>query len=218
MSINQNQPRLSYYSFAEEVLNALTHGFGLVLSVIGVFFLIFQAAIYGTEIHMFSYIIFGSSLIGVYLSSTLYHSFSNTKFHLLLKKIDHLAIYFLIAGTYTPLLLIGTHGPKSIAMLWVVWSLVLVSCFCKLSKNKILQKIAFLNYLIMGWLIVVIFDEVMLYMPQTSLYLLMVGGILYTSGVIFYCWEKLRFSHSIWHMFVLGGSTSHYFSIYFLLG
>lgn len=218
MSINQNQPRLSHYSFAEEVLNALTHGFGLVLSVIGVVFLIFQATKYGTEIHLFSYIIFGSSLIAVYLSSTLYHSFSNTKFHLLLKKIDHLAIYFLIAGTYTPLLLIGINGPKSIVMLWVVWSLVLVSCYCKLSKNKILQKIAFLNYLIMGWLIVVIFDEVMLHMPQTSLYLLMVGGILYTSGVIFYCWEKLRFSHSIWHMFVLGGSTSHYFSIYFLLG
>jgi hemolysin III len=217
MITKQVKLKISNYSFEEEVLNAITHAFGLVLSIIGVIFLIVQAAHSGTKIHMYSYIIFGASLIAVYLSSTLYHSFSNTKFHTILKQIDHLAIYFLIAGTYTPLMLIGTKGPKSIEILGVVWTLVIVGCFCKLSKNKILQKIAFLNYLIMGWLVVLVFDEVKLYMPPTSLYFLFCGGILYTSGVIFYCWEKLRFSHSIWHMFVIGGSTSHYFSIYCLL-
>lgn len=217
MENNSKKIRISEYSFKEELLNVLTHAAGSILSVIGLIVLYIQADKHGTELHMISYIIFGTSLIALYLASTLYHSFSNTKFNRFFKKLDHLAIYFLIAGTYSPLMLVGIKGSAGITILKVIWGLVFVSCIFSLSKHKLLRNIAFANYLIMGWLVVLVFDDLLLHIPSISLYLLMTGGVLYTSGVLFYCWEKLPFNHSIWHLFVLGGSTSHYFSIYYLL-
>lgn len=210
-------PRISDYSFTEELFNCLTHGAGLVLGIIGLVALCIQASAYGTEMHLISYVIFGSSLILLYLASTLYHSFSNTRFHRLLKKIDHLAIYFLIAGTYSPLMLVGIKGPSGLMVFKIIWSLVIVNCLFRLSKSVILQQIACANYLLMGWLVVFVFDELITQIPIISVYLLVAGGLLYTFGIIFYCWKKLPFNHSIWHLFVLGGSTSHYFSIYYLL-
>ncbi len=217
MKINNQKNRISEYSFAEECLNVASHASGLVLSIIGLSALLIQANNHGTIMHTVSYAIFGSSLIALYLASTLFHSLSNTKFRSILQKIDHLAIYFLIAGTYTPIMLVGTKGSNGIRMLVIIWALAIFSCFMRLSNYKKLQNIAFLNYLVMGWLVVVIFDELMIHMSITSVYLLIIGGIFYTSGVIFYCWDKLPFNHSIWHLFVLGGSTSHFFSIYFLI-
>ncbi len=217
MENSSKKNRISEYSFKEELLNVLTHAAGSILSVIGLIVLYIQADKHGTELHMISYIIFGTSLIALYLASTLYHSFSNTKFNRFFKKLDHLAIYFLIAGTYSPLMLVGIKGSAGITTLKVIWGLVFVSCIFSLSKHKLLRNIAFANYLIMGWLVVLVFDDLLLHIPSISLYLLMTGGVLYTSGVLFYCWEKLPFNHSIWHLFVLGGSTSHYFSIYYLL-
>jgi hemolysin III len=211
------KPWISEYSFREELLNALTHATGAILSVVGLVILYLQADTYGTEMHMISYIIFGSSLIILYFASTLYHSLSNTKFNKLLKQIDHLAIYFLIAGTYSPLMMVGMKGSSGILILKIIWFLAIVSCIFRVSKYVVLQRIAFANYLLMGWLVLVVLDELILHIPAISLYLLFIGGVLYTSGVIFYCWEKLPFNHSIWHVFVLGGSTSHYFSVYYLL-
>ena len=210
--------RISEYSFKEELLNVLTHAAGSILSVVGLVVLYIQAEKHGTEMHTISYVIFGTSLIALYLASTLYHSFSNTKFHRFFKKLDHLAIYFLIAGTYSPLMLVGIKSPIGLTMLKIIWSLAFISCIFSLSKYKILRIIAFANYLIMGWLVVLVLDELLLHIPEISVYLLLTGGLLYTSGVIFYLWRKLPFNHSIWHLFVLGGSTSHYFSIYYLLG
>jgi hemolysin III len=211
------KPRISEYSFKEEVLNVLTHATGSILSVVGSIVLYIQANKHGSDAHVFSYIIFGSSLIALYLASTLYHSFSNTKFNKIFQKIDHLAIYFLISGTYSPLMLVGIKGSAGITLLKIIWALVFISCVFSLSKYKFLQRIAFANYLIMGWLVVFIYDDLILHMPTTSLYLLVTGGLFYTSGIIFYRWDKLPYNHSIWHLFVLGGSTSHYFSVYCLL-
>jgi hemolysin III len=216
MTNNIPKLRISEYSFKEELINVITHGTGSVLSIVGLVILCIQANKYGTGMHLVSYIIFGSSLIGLYLASTLYHSLSNTKFNRLLKKIDHLAIYFLIAGTYSPLMLVGIKSSAGLIIMKIIWSLAVLSCIFRLSKYAVLQKIACANYLLMGWLVVVVLDELMLYVPITSIYLLVLGGLLYTFGIIFYCWEKLPFNHSIWHIFVLGGSTSHYFSIYYL--
>ena len=218
MDNNNKKIRISEYSFKEELLNVLTHATGSILSVVGLIALCVQADKHGTQMHMVSYVIFGSSLIALYLASTLYHSFSNTKFHRFFKKLDHLAIYFLIAGTYSPLMLIGIKSSAGLTMLKIIWSLVFISCIFSLSKYKLLRIIAFANYLIMGWLVVLIFDELLLHIPEISVYLLITGGVLYTSGVLFYAWKRLPFNHSIWHLFVLGGSTSHYFSIYYLLG
>jgi hemolysin III len=209
--------RISEYGFKEELLNILTHGAGALLSIVGFVALCQQANSKGTSLHLLSYIIFGSTLTGLYLASTLYHSFSNTKFNQFFKRIDHLSIYFLIAGTYSPLMLVGIEDSVGLIMITVIWGLVIVSCIFRCSKNKILQRIAFINYLLMGWLVLIVLDKLFVSLSTRSMYLLIAGGLFYTVGVIFYLWEKLPFNHSIWHLFVLGGSTSHYFSIYSLL-
>jgi hemolysin III len=152
-----------------------------------------------------------------YLASTLYHLFSNTTLYYTLKKIDHLSIYFLIAGTYLPLTLIGIKSSACFLILSIVWGLAFVSCFLRLSKYKFLQNVGFMNYLVMGWLIILVKSELSINISSVSYKLLFVGGITYTSGIIFYLWNKLPLNHSIWHVFVLGGSTCHYFSIYNLL-
>jgi hemolysin III len=211
---NNSQTRLSEYTIAEELANSITHGFGALISIVGFILLYIQASTYGTDIHVISYSIFSVSLIALYLASTLYHAYSNTRFHKILKKIDHLTIYFLIAGTYSPLMLVGIESNNGWIMLEIIWSLAIFSCILKFSKNRLLQKIAFINYLLMGWLVIIVFDELIVGIPLISIYLLVVGGVLYTTGVIFYLWDSLPFNHSIWHGFVLGGSVSHYFSIY----
>jgi len=114
-------------------------------------------------------------------------------------------------------MLVGLKGSAGIVVLQIIWGLVVISCIFRLSKYLTLQRIAFANYLLMGWLVVVVFDELVTHVPAKTLHLLIMGGLLYTVGIIFYCWERLPFNHSIWHLFVLGGSTSHYFSIYHLL-
>jgi len=151
--------RISEYGFKQELLNIITHGVGTLLSIIGLVVLYQQASSKGTYLHLVSYIVFGSTLVALYLASTLYHSFANTKFNKFFKKIDHLSIYFLIAGTYSPLMLIGLEGPVGWIMIKVIWGLVIVSCIFKFSKNKILQKLAFMNYLLMGWLVVIVLDS-----------------------------------------------------------
>jgi hemolysin III len=211
---NNPQTRLSEYTIGEELANSITHGFGALISIVGFILLYIQASTYGTDIHVISYSIFSVSLIALYLASTLYHAYSNTRFHKILKKIDHLTIYFLIAGTYSPLMLVGIESNNGWIMLEIIWSLAIFSCILKFSKNRLLQKIAFINYLLMGWLVIIVFDELIVGIPLISIYLLVVGGVLYTTGVIFYLWDSLPFNHSIWHGFVLGGSVSHYFSIY----
>ncbi len=209
--------RISEYSIPEELLNSITHGIGALLSVAGLVMLCIQASAYGSYIHIVSYSIFGSTLILLYSSSFLYHTFSNTRFNKVLKKIDHLTIYFLIAGTYSPFTLAVLKESSGWIMFQTIWGLAAVGCVFKFSKNKLLQRLAFINYLLMGWLILIVFDELTISISSKSLYLLVTGGVLYTTGVIFYLWDKLPFNHSIWHLFVLGGSTAHYFSIYFLI-
>lgn len=214
---NINKIRISEYSFKEELANSITHGAGVILSIVGLVFLCIQASENGTNQHMLSYIIFGSTLIILYCASTLHHSCSNTKFNKLFKKFDHLAIYFLIGGTYSPFMLVSLENTNGLLMLKIIWGLVALSCIFKFSKYKILRRIAFCNYLVMGWLILFVIDELTLIVPAISIYLLIIGGLFYTLGLAFYFWDRLPFNHSIWHLFVLGGSTSHYFSIYALL-
>ena len=114
-------------------------------------------------------------------------------------------------------MLVSLKDGSGMLMLQVIWGLVIISCIFKFSKYKVLRRIAFGNYVIMGWLILLVLNELTLLIPSISLNLLVVGGLLYTFGLLFYFWKKLPFNHSIWHLFVLGGSTSHYFSIYYLL-
>ena len=194
----QNNIRISEYSFKEELLNIATHGIGVLLSVLGLVVLYNQAIAHGTQMHLISYVIFGITLIALYLASTLYHSFANTRFNSLFKKIDHLSIYFLIAGTYSPFMLVSLKNGNGFLMIKIIWALVLISCIFKFSKYKILRNIAFANYLLMGWIVLFVLEELTDVIPVSSLYLLVAGGISYTVGVIFYLWDK-------YHIIILFG-------------
>lgn len=212
-----NHSHTSKYSLLEELINSISHGIGFILSVIGLIILYIQASTYGTHIHVLSYSIFGVTLIALYSASTLYHYYSNTRFYKTLKIIDHFTIYFLIAGTYSPFMLAVIKGNIGWVMFKTIWVLAILGCILKFSKRKFFQRVAFINYLLMGWLVIFILDQLIICISARSFCLLAIGGILYTVGVVFYLWHNLPFNHSIWHMFVLAGSISHYFAIYYLI-
>ena len=202
-----------YYSGREELFNSLTHGAGVVLSLLGLVFLIVRAAQYGTTWHIVSFAIYGISLILLYLASTLYHSIPVMEWKQVLKKFDHSAIFLLIAGTYTPFLLTNLRGPWGWSLFGVIWGLTLLGLVLKFWIISRWEGASVVLYLVMGWLAVVAGGELIQHVGTTSLILLAAGGICYTVGVIFYLWRKLPYNHAIWHLFVLGGSITHYFSI-----
>ena len=203
----------SEYSKGEEVLNSITHGIGAVLSVLGLVYLIHQALNFGTTWHLVSFIIYGVSLIVLFLASTLYHGIPIAAWKESLNVFDRSAIYILIAGTYTPFLLNNLRGPWGWSLFGVIWGLTLFGLTISLGLLPKLRKASVVLYLLMGWLVVVAVGELVSRVGTTSLILLLIGGICYTVGVVFYLWRKLPYNHAIWHLFVLGGSIMHYFSV-----
>jgi hemolysin III len=206
-----------HYSRGEEVANSLTHGAGAVLSVLGMVYLLVRAAHDGDIWHMVSFAIYGVSLFLLYLASTLYHSIPVLKYKNVLKRLDHSAIFLLIAGTYTPFLLNNLRGPWGWSLFGVIWGLTIIGLIIKLGFIDKLEKTSLVLYVAMGWLAVVAVRELVSQVGTTSLVLLLIGGLCYTVGVIFYLWRKLPYNHAIWHLFVLGGSITHYFSVIKLL-
>lgn len=205
------------YTRQEEIANALTHGIGSILSLVGCIFLILKAKKTGDDWHLISYTIFGISLILLYTSSTLYHTLHRLTVKQILRKIDHSAIYFLIAGTYTPFLLTNLRGTSGWIMFVIVWVFAFVGILLKF-KTRIKSKwLSASIYLVMGWLAVFIYRSMLDNLPSISLLLLAAGGSFYTLGVFFYIWKKRPFHHAIWHLFVLAGSICHYFSIYWMI-
>jgi hemolysin III len=204
---------LNYYSPKEELVNSLTHGAGVVLSILGLVVLLVRAAQHGNIWHMVSFAIYGVSLLLLYLASTLYHAIPVLEWKRLLKKLDHSAIFLLIAGTYTPFLLTNLRGPWGWSLFGVIWGLTVLGLVIKLGFIEKLERTSLVLYIGMGWLAVVAVRELVSQVGTTSLILLLIGGICYTVGVVFYLWRKLPYHHAIWHLFVLGGSVSHYFSI-----
>ena len=202
-----------YYSNREELINSLTHGTGAVLSLLGLVFLLVRAVQYGTTWHIVSFAIYGVSLIFLYLASTLYHAVSALKWKLLLKKFDHSAIFLLIAGTYTPFLLTNLRGPWGWSLFGVIWGLTVLGLVLKFLIISRWESASVVLYLAMGWLVVLAVGELIQHVATTNLILLAVGGGCYTVGVIFYLWRKLPYNHAVWHVFVLAGSITHYFSI-----
>ncbi|MGX1024129.1 PAQR family membrane homeostasis protein TrhA [Psychroflexus sp. MBR-150] len=196
----------------EEYYNALTHGFGIILSLIGLVFLLLNYN--STKINFIYILIYGLSLIVLFSASTLYHSVKNVAYKRLLRKFDHISIYMLIAGTYTPVcmtILKDSHGDLILA---IVWGLSLLGLVLKLFFTGKFEKISLLLYLAMGWLIVIDIDTLYQNMDALSLLFLGLGGLFYTLGVIFYVMHKLKYHHVIWHVFVLLGSLSHFLMIY----
>lgn len=197
----------------EEWANSLTHGIGLIASIVALVFLIIIA--HGTKdwLKIFTGTVYGSSLILLYLASTLYHSFQSPRWKYYLKIFDHSCIYVLIAGTYTPFTLFVVRGFWGEVMLGAIWVFALAGVIFKLFFVNRFKLFSTLLYLAMGWLALLAVQPMLENLPFNGLFLLVTGGLLYSIGVIFYLWEKLPFNHAIWHLFVLGGSACHFFTV-----
>jgi len=202
--------RLQHY---EELANAISHGLGVVLSINGLVLLVVRAALYGDAWQMVSFSIYGSSLILLYLASTLYHSFRNQRIKQILRIFDHSAIYLLIAGSYTPFLLVSLRGPWGWSLLGIIWGLALLGIVFKLIFGAKYEIVSTIFYLLMGWVVIIAIKPLLAALPLAGILWLVAGGLAYTLGVIFFAWEKLPFNHAIWHGFVLAGSIFHFFAI-----
>ena len=205
------------YSREEDMANYITHGIGIILCVIGLVFLILKAQAKGDKWHLVSFVIFGISLLLLYTSSTLYHINPWNRAKQCLRKMDHSAIYLLIAGTYTPFLLTSLRGTIGWIMFVIIWVFAIVGIIFKLATQIRSKWVSAVIYLIMGWLAVFIAPTMINNLPAASLIFLAAGGLSYSLGVIFYIWKKLPYHHAVWHLFVLGGSICHYFSVYYIL-
>lgn len=200
-------------SLLEKKLNFITHGIGLVLSVIGLFYLVEKSILYPKSFNLISSLVYGISLILMYASSTIYHYYIDSKYSRVLQKIDHISIYLLIAGSYTPGLLLKLKYSLGFEILIIIWLLAFIGIIHKIFFFNYLKKASLIIYLFMGWLIVIDFNAVLESFSSNSIFFMVLGGILYTIGTFFYSLDKLKYNHVIWHLFVLGGSACHYILI-----
>jgi len=207
----------SPYTLGEEIANGVTHGIATGLSIAGLTLLVVLAALYGDVWQVVSFSIYGGALILLYLASTLYHSFPNPKIKRVFKSFDHASIYLLIAGTYTPFLLVGLRGAWGWTLFVIIWTLAIAGVGFKIFFVYRFMKLSVAAYILMGWLGVVAAGEMIARIPMGGLVWLAIGGVAYTVGVIFYAWKRLPYNHAIWHLFVMAGSLSHFFAILFYL-
>jgi hemolysin III len=207
----------NFYTKGEEIANAITHGIGAVLAVAALVLLIVFSVIYGTVWHVVSFSIFGATLVILYLESTLYHSITNKRAKRLFRKFDHMSIFLLIAGTYTPFCLTILRGTVGWIIFGIVWGSTIVGIVMKAFFTGKKDHLSTALYVVMGWLIVLAIKTMYYSMNFSGFVMLVLGGVLYTVGALFYSWDKLRFNHGIWHLFVIGGSVCHFFSVMSLL-
>ena len=201
------------YDPQEELINAYSHGLGAVLAFIAVIFLIVKgyALPLGQWISLWVY---GLSLVLLLSSSMLYHFAQDERKRYWYKKLDHTAIYYLIAGTYTPFLSIGIPTAKAHYLLIALWIIALIGTLFKLVFIHRFQKVSLAAYLVMGWLAVLVMDDMQRYLSRDAIQLLIAGGLAYTVGTLFYALKNVRYSHAIWHVFVLLGAGLHFLAIY----
>ncbi|MFC6229225.1 hemolysin III family protein [Paenibacillus allorhizosphaerae] len=199
----------------QERANAISHGVGVVLSMLALALLLVHAIRNGNVWHVVSFSVFGTSLLLLYLCSTLLHSARKEKWIDLFEIMDHAAIYILIAGTYTPFLLVTIRSPLGWSLFGVVWGLALVGVIFKLFFVKRFNLLSTLFYIAMGWMVLFAFEPLKAGLPVAGLQFLVAGGVLYTFGTIFYLWRKIPYHHAIWHVFVLAGSICHFITVYF---
>ncbi|MBR7552868.1 hemolysin III family protein [Allobacillus sp. GCM10007491] len=197
----------------EEVVNAITHGIGILLSAAALVLLVIIAAINGTAWHVVTFSIFGASAIVLYTSSTLLHSLRPGRVKDVFEILDHSSIYFFIAGTYTPFVLIAVKGGLGWTLFGIVWGLAIAGTVFKIFFVKRFMHVSTLLYILMGWLIVLAWSPLSAYMTTSGMQLLVAGGLLYTVGAIFYMWRGFKYHHALWHLFVLAGSITHFFSV-----
>lgn len=206
-------PKLKQYSRGEETANSIIHGLGVLLGVVGMTVLLMLALLYGTTAHFISYLIYGSSLIFLYSASTLYHALPFLKAKRVFKLLDHVGIYFLIAGTYTPFLVVNLGGNWGRGMLIAIWSLALIGTVFKLYFIGRFTLVSTLMYIGMGWVMVVAYEPLSVALAPEIITWILIGGFFYTGGTIAYLMKRVPYHHAVWHSFVLAGSIAHYVAI-----
>ena len=199
----------------EEQLNAWSHGLGAALGLLGLVLLVLYSN--SNTLEIFSVIVYGVSIVILFLASTLYHSVKDENKKHYFRIVDHISIYLLIAGTYTPVTLITLSDSRGWLLFWLVWGIAALGLILKLFFTGRFEIFSTLLYLVMGWLIVFDFSALVDNMANTGLLLLFSGGLFYTVGIVFYAIHKIPFNHVIWHLFVLGGAICHFFMIFFFV-
>lgn len=203
------------FSRREEFANAITHGIGVALSIAALVLLIVFSSLNATATHVVSMSIYGTTMLLLYTSSTLLHSFKEGKLKDLFEIFDHASIYLFIAGTYTPFLFHVIEGALSWVLFGAIWGLAFTGVIFKVFFTKKYIFLSTLFYVLMGWLIILAWQPLTASLPSGGIVLLVSGGLLYTIGTIFYVWRYFPYHHAVWHIFVLGGSILHFFAIFF---
>ena len=200
----------------EEFLNTISHAVGAIFGVIGLFLLISKNS-KKTSYTTVSIIVYSLTFISMFVASSLYHYVSNIEIKRKLRIVDHINIYFLIAGTYTPMCLITLINGKGWTIFYIVWGITAIGILLKSFFTGKLEILSLVLYLGMGWLVVYDFENILDYVAEEGIQLLFVGGAFYTLGIIFYAIDKIPYNHFIWHLFVLGGALSHWLMIYYYI-
>ncbi len=210
-----SEPGQADYPLVEEVINSLTHAIGLLLSIAGTAVLVASASVQGDPWKIVSFSVFGASLALLYGASMLYHGSRRPHWRAIYKMLDHCAIFALIAGTYTPFLLVNMRGTVGWTLFGVIWGLAFAGIILKLRFGNRYKLARVGIYLAMGWLVMFASGELMDTVSPLGFWLLLAGGITYTAGVVFYLADRLPYNHAIWHLFVVGGSVCHFYAIYY---
>ncbi len=203
------------FNSKEERINALTHGLGALLALIAALFLINKGLGSLSTAQMLGLVVYSMSMVVLFLASTLYHSIELPRIRIFLKQLDHSAIYLLIAGTYTPFLMISLHGSKAQWLLWLLWGLAALGVLFKLFFIHRFAKVSLAAYLIMGWLALLVIPDIYAALPRAGFFWLVAGGVSYTLGTVFYAAKNYPYTHAIWHLFVLIGAACHCWAIYY---
>lgn len=200
-------------SRVEELGNATTHAMGAILSLVAIVLFVVFARHQDDSFKLISSLIFGTTLFLMYSSSTIYHYLSEPKLKQWFRIVDHACIYLLIAGSYTPFMLVTIRGPWGWTLLTIIWSLAVLGVIFKLFFVNHFSGLSTAIYLFMGWLAVVAIKPICQNLSHEGLMFVVAGGLCYTIGVVFYLWKRLKFSHTLWHLFVLAGSICHFLAV-----
>ncbi len=199
----------------DEFASSIIHGIGAVLSIAALSVLVSLSALRGDAWRVISFSIYGTTLVLLYLTSTLYHSLRPQRARRVFQILDHSFIYLLIAGTYTPFCLVTMNGPVGWTLFGTIWGLAVLGLTLKAAAFGRFDLFSLFMYVAMGWLVVVAIYPLWRAMPAAGIVWLVAGGVFYTSGLIFFGWRSMPFHHTVWHLFVIAGSTCHFFAMLF---
>lgn len=217
MMTGQARHDTAVHTLAEEIASAVTHGIGAALSIAGLVVLIVVAAIHGGAVSVVAVAVYGSTLVLAYLSSTLYHSIPRGRAKRVLQVLDHAMIFLLIAGTYTPVAMLALASTPDWPLLATIWSLALAGVVLQVVRPNRYEVLRVALYVAMGWLALAWAGPLVAGIGWDGTLVMVLGGVAYTGGIVFYAWDRLPFNHALWHLFVMGGSTAHFFAILYFV-